>query len=316
MNGGVGDMLYILLFGLLAASFLLGMTWMRIGLFNLSGGAMESNLRKMTGTPLKGMLTGIAMTVVLQSSSAVTVIAVGLVSARILSFPQTVGIILGTNIGTTVTLEFLAFDLSALIIPLLVIGALLLLFRKARVRSWGFILLGIGIIFASMEGFGRLARPLESVGYVQEMLLMMKEQPLAALGLGVVLTALIQSSTVMTGIAMSFIGAGALSLETGIAIMLGANIGTCATALLAGIGAGAEARLVAYSHMWLNVGGALLFYPFMPMLADWSGAMGGDPDSQLAHASVLYNIACSAIVLPFAVQFGSWIVRLHGRKIS
>lgn len=307
-------MLYLLLFIGLAASFLLGMTWLRVGLFNLSGGTMEKFLRKMTNNPVSGFIAGIIMTAVLQSSSAVTVIAVGLVSARILSFPQTIGIILGTNIGTTVTLQFFTFNLSKIIIPFLAIGICMMFFRNASMRSGGFIFIGIGIIFAAMNGFEWLSGPLANVDYIQNIIFLMRDYMVLAFLMGMFLTALIQSSTVMTGIAMSFLAAGIFPLETGIAIMLGANIGTCATGLLAAIGAGHEARLTAFAHMWLNIAGALLFLPFTHLLAELSSLLADTPESRLAQASVIFNIACSCAVLPFSKQFGKLIVYIHGRK--
>ena len=260
------------------------------------------------------MIAGIFMTVILQSSSAVTVITVGLVSARILTFPQTIGIVLGTNIGTTVTLEILSFDLSFVIIPLLSAGTLCLFFRNVKVRSTGFIFMGIGIIFASMNGFGWLSSPLTSIDYVHNLINHMEGSMFSAFIIGTLLTAVIQSGTVVTGIAMSFIGSGIFSLETGILIMMGSNIGTCSTALLAGIGAGNEARLTAYAHLWLNTFGVLVFLPFISNLADWSIALTANPETQLAHASVIFNIICSLAVLPFATQFGQFIVKLHKKK--
>ncbi|GIN89665.1 hypothetical protein J6TS1_21800 [Siminovitchia terrae] len=307
-------MLYILLFFVLAGCFLLGMTWMRIGLFNLSGSSLELWLRNATSTPVKSFIAGIFMTVVLQSSSAVTVIAVGLVSARILTFPQTIGIILGTNIGTTVTLEILSFDLSVIIIPLLSAGTVCLFFRSAKIRSTGFIFTGIGIIFASMNGFDWLSSPLTNIDHVRGLIENMEGNVFFSFMMGVLLTAVIQSGTVVTGIAMSFIGSGVFSLETGILIMMGSNIGTCSTALLASIGAGNEARLTAYAHLWLNIIGVLVFLPFIPNLADWSISLTGNPETQLAHASVIFNIICSLAVLPFARQFGQFIMKLHKKK--
>jgi len=307
-------MLYILLFIILAGCFLLGMTMMRIGLFNLSGGAMEIWLQKMTRTPFLGFLAGIGMTVILQSSSAVTVIAVGLVSARILSFPQTIGIILGTNIGTTITLEFFTFDLSKIIIPLLVIGTVMQFFKNIKIKSSSYILLGIGVIFTSMNGFEWLSGPLANIDYIDNLIYVMKDHSVIAFLIGTLLTAIIQSSTVMTGIAMSFLTVGTFPLETGIAIMIGANIGTCATALLASIGAGREARQTAFAHIWLNLGGALLFFPFITVLANFSRLLAVDPNTQLAHASVIYNVVCSLVVLPFAKEFGNFIVKIHGKN--
>ena len=259
----VEDMLYILLFIILVGCFLLGMTWLRVGLFNLSGSSMENQLRKVTGTPLMGLMAGIVMTAILQSSSAVTIITVGLVSARILTFPQTIGIILGTNIGTTVTLEFFTFDLSLVIIPLLVIGVGLQFFRGVKIKSSGFIFLGIGIIFSAINGFEWLSGPLAKIDSIQNLIYLMREHSALAFLTGTFLTALIQSSTVMTGIAMSFYRAGIFPLETGITIMIGANIGTCGTAFSQVWGPDSEARLTAYAHMWLNIGRSFMFLPFI-----------------------------------------------------
>lgn len=307
-------MLHVAIFIILALLFLLGMTWMRIGLFNLSGSAMEDWLKKVTNSPFKGMLAGIAMTAVLQSSSAVTVIAVGLVSARILTFPQTIGIILGTNIGTTITLEFFTFDLSKIILPLLTIGLIFQFLKNAKVKSAGFILLGIGIIFTSMNGFEWLASSLENVSAIDNLISLMGNSTIFSFLAGTLLTALIQSSTVVTGISMSFLATGTFPLETGLAIMLGANLGTCATALFASIGAGNEARLTAFAHIWLNLAGALLFLPLINILANVSMTLTYSPETQLAHASVIYNVICSILVLPIAQQFGKFVIWMHGKK--
>ncbi|MBO0993988.1 Na/Pi symporter [Bacillus sp. SD088] len=306
-------MLHIFIFVLLASAFLLGMTWMRVGLFNLSGSRMENWLQKFTRSPFMGMLAGIGMTAVLQSSSAVTVIAVGLVSARILTFPQTIGIILGTNIGTTITLEFFTFDLTRMVIPFIIVGICLQFFKNTKFKSSGFIFLGIGIIFASMNGFEQLANSIEDVPFMQKLIYTMKDNIAISFLTGTFLTAFIQSSTVMTGIAMTFLTSGTFTLDTGIAIMIGANIGTCATALLASIGVGNEARLTAYAHTWLNLIGAIIFLPFISILSHTSSMLSDLPATQLAHASVLYNMAVSLLILPFARKFGQYIIWLHGK---
>lgn len=306
-------MLYLGLFIGLVGSFLLGMTWLRIGLFNLSGKAMEVWLKKITSTPIKGMVVGIIMTAILQSSSAVMVITVGLVAAKILSFPQTIGIILGTNIGTTFTLEFLSYDLSQLIIPFLIIGLFFLLFNRTKIKSLGFIFTGFAIIISVMRGFELLAGPLTKLDFIQHLLILINGHMIYGFLFSILLTACIQSSTVMTGIAMSFLSAGIFPLETGIIIMLGANIGTCITGLLASIGAGEEARLTAYTHIWLNLVGAILFIPFIQYLGDISRHLTSNIETQLAHASVIFNVICSLIVLPFATKFGKFIIRIHGK---
>ncbi|MBS4173584.1 Na/Pi symporter [Bacillus sp. FJAT-49736] len=307
-------MLYLILFISLVGVFIWGITWLRIGLFNISGNAMENWLKRVTNTPLKGMLIGIIMTPILQSSGAVMVITVGLVAAKVLAFPQTIGIILGTNIGTTFTLEFLSFNLSVLVIPFLTIGIICMFFKKTKWKSLGFIFIGFALIFAAMRAFEQLAIPFTQLPFTQKLLLLLSDHFLYAFLIGIILTACIQSSTVMTGIAMSFLSAQIFSLETGIAIMLGANIGTCITGLLASIGAGEEARLTAYAHIWLNVGGALLCLPFLSQLAFICRELSYNPETQLAHASVIFNLLSSILVFPIATNFGRFIVKMHGKK--
>ena len=304
-------MLFIGAFVLLVAVFLLGITWMRIGLFNISGKKLENWLKKVTQTPAKGMFAGIIMTSILQSSSAVMIITIGFVSTRLLLFPQTIGIILGTNIGTTLTLGIISFNLTNLIIPFILIGIFCLLFKVTWVKSTGFVLIGFGGIFTAMGGFEKLAIPLTNMPWMQQMLLLLNENIGYAFLVGIIITGIIQSSTVVTGIAMSFLNAGVFPLETGIIIMLGANIGTCVTGLLASIGAGVEARLTAFAHMWLNIGGAVLCLPFITHLAVISSLLTQQPDAQLVYASIIFNCLSSLIVLPFAVQFGRSIVWLH-----
>lgn len=304
-------MLFLGAFIVLVAVFLLGITLMRAGLFILGSKKMEHWLKKTTNTPVKGMFVGIAMTGVLQSSSAVMVIMIGLVSTRLLLFPQTIGIILGSNIGTTLTLQFITFNLTSFIFPFVGIGLICLFFKVPWVKSLGFIFIGLASIFAAMNGFERLAGPLMDIPLMQKLLLMMGEHVLYAFIIGIVITSIIQSSTVVTGIAMSFLSAGIFPLETGILIMLGANIGTCATALMASIGAGQEARLTAFAHLWLNIGGVLLVWPFISYLALLSGLLSDQSDVQLAHASVIFNCVSSLIVLPFAERFGQLIAWVH-----
>jgi len=232
----------------------------------------------------------------------------------VLAFPQTIGIILGTNIGTTFTLEFLSFNLSVLVIPFFILGIICMFFRRKKWKSLSFVFIGFAFIFAAMRAFERLAIPFTQLPATQKLLLLLSDHFLYAFLVGIFLTACIQSSTVMTGIAMSFLSAQIFSLETGIAIMLGANIGTCITGLLASVGAGEEARLTAYAHIWLNVGGALICLPFLSQLSFFCKELSSNPETQLAHASVIFNLLSSILVLPIATKFGQFIVKVHGKK--
>lgn len=307
-------MLYILLFVLCILLFIFGMTIIRFGLFNLSADKLRLWLIKLTSSPLKGMVTGTFITALLQSSTAVMVITIGLISAKIMTFPQSIGIILGTNIGTTFKTELITFNLDSILVPLAIGGALLILFKNKKARSIGMLLFGIASVFTAMKGFEILAHPLTTLPFINKFILSINDSIFYSLLTGTIITAIIQSSTAMTGIAMGFLTAGLLQLNAGIAIMLGANIGTCITAIIASIGGGKESRLAAYAHVWLNVFGVLLFIPLIPILTDHAALLASHKDVQLAHISVIFNVATSLLILPFATKFGEMILFLHGKK--
>ncbi|MEH7334022.1 Na/Pi symporter [Neobacillus drentensis] len=307
-------MLYILLFVLCILLFIFGMTIIRFGLFNLSANKLKTWLIKLTSSPLKGMLTGTFVTALLQSSSAVMVITIGLISAKIMTFPQSIGIILGTNIGTTFKTELITFNLDAILVPLAICGAVLILFKNKKARSIGMLIFGIASVFTAMKGFELLAHPLTSMDIINKFILSINDNIFLSLLTGTIITAIIQSSTAMTGIAMGFLTAGSLQLDAGIAIVLGANIGTCITAVIASIGGGKESRLAAFAHVWLNVIGVLLFIPLIPTLTDHALLLANRKDVQLAHISVIFNVVSSMLILPFATKFGEMILFLHDRK--
>ena len=301
---------FILLIGL----FILGMTLLRSGLATISKESFKTKLRYFTDTPWKGLLAGIFMTCILQSSSAVMVITLGFISTGMLSFTQSIGIILGTNIGTTITTELITFDIQAFLIPLMVLAILCLFIRKKKMQSIGLILLGISFVFTAMGGFEYLARPLGKSAFMSPLLLSLDDSYLLSVLAGIILTGIIQSSTATTGIIMGFLTNGSMHIDTGVAIMLGSNIGTCVDVLLASIGGGREAKLTAYAHIWLNVMGVIAFYPFIGWLAYVGKELAQSPDVQLAHTSVLFNVTCSLLVLPFAKSFGNMIVKIHDKK--
>jgi phosphate:Na+ symporter len=306
--------LVLLVFLLLIGVFILGMTLLRSGLFALSGDSLKVWLTKLTDVPWKGMLAGILITCILQSSSAVMIITIGLISARMLSFPQSIGIILGTNIGTTITTELITFDIQSYMIPVMVLAIVFLFTGKKKLQSMGLILLGISLVFTAMGGFEYLAGPLKEFGFMDQLLFSLNDSYLLSVLAGAVITGIIQSSTATTGIIMGFLTNGAMDIDTGIAIMLGSNIGTCVDALLASLGGGREARLTAYAHIWLNVLGVAAFYPFIGMLSELGTHLAASPDVQLAHVSVLFNVLCSLMVLPFANSFGKMILKIHDKK--
>ena len=304
-------MIFILLFILFIVLFIYGMTMLRTGLFNLSSHSLELWMGKLTNKPWKGFIISIIITALLQSSSAVMVLTIGLISARILTFPQSIGIILGTNIGTTFTTEFITFNINNYLLPLAILGVLFIIINKHKLRSIGCILFGISIVFTTMRGFKYFAGMVEHSPLVNNFFLQLADRPIVALIVGIIVTGLIQSSTATIGIMMGFLQAGLLPLEIAIAIMLGSNIGTCITSYLASIGTEKSAKLCAYAHIWLNIGGVILFFPFIDNLAHVVQGMTTNLDVQLAHASLIFNIISSILVLPFAERFGKLIMKIH-----
>ncbi|TLS39355.1 Na/Pi symporter [Pseudalkalibacillus caeni] len=305
---------YITFFIIFIMIFVFGMTVLRVGLGSFSPIRLKATLSKMTNTTWKGMLAGALLTCIMQSSSAVMVITVGLVSVGILSFKQSIGVILGTNIGTTITAEIITLDPSQFILPLLVAGFILIQFSRQLYFCIGCVLFGLGCLFVAMNGFESLAIPLSKVAPIHTLLENSNKNLLYGVGLGTVFTALIQSSSATTGIAMSFINQSLLSIDSAIAILFGANIGTCITAFIASIGTTKEAKLVAYAHIWLNIFGVIFFFPLISTLGNISSLVTSLPDLQLAHVSVLFNVLSSLLVLPFAGLFAAFVLKLHGKS--
>lgn len=305
----------MILFTLYILIFLCAMTILRNGLFNLTGDQLKQRLQSITNTPVKGFFTGMVFTALLQSSSAVMVMTVGLVSVGGITFQQSIGIILGSNIGTTVTAEFMTFSIDKWIIPGIVTGFLLMLIKHYIIKNVGFSLLGLFLIFFSIKGFTSLSEPLSKYPFFSDILHSVENNLLFAIFIGAAITAIIHSSTATIGIAMSFIAADQLSIISGIAIMLGSNVGTCVTGYIASFGAGKEAKLTAYAHIWLNVFGVILFYPFIEELQLAAAYFTEAKHVQLAHASVIFNVICSLIVLPFVSYFSKFIYTIHGKSI-
>ncbi|PLT30958.1 Na/Pi symporter [Peribacillus deserti] len=304
----------LLLFIIYLAIFMAGMAILRIGLFNISGDKLKRVLKRVTHTPVRGFFVGIFITGILQSSSAVMVMTIGLVSTGSLNFTQTIGIILGTNIGSTFTTEFMTIPLEKWTVHGALLGALLWLIPHILAKSFGTTLIGLSCVIAAINGFKTLAVPVSSFDSVQQLLLSMENNLFIALCTGMVVTAIIHSSSAMTGIAMGFLAAGEMSVPAGIAIMLGSNIGTCITAYMASLGAGKEARFTSYAHIWLNLIGVAIFFPFISPLERLAALFTEQKDIQLAHASVIFNILSSLLALPFTEKFTKFIMLVHNRE--
>ncbi|MFO7247829.1 MAG: Na/Pi symporter [Bacillota bacterium] len=293
------------------ALFLFGLTILRRGLDGFAGPRPARLLATCTRTPLHGFLTGTAVTGILQSSSAVTVALVGLVDARLLTFPATVGVILGTNVGTCLTVELLALNVERFALPLVLIGALLWAAPKRPIlRGIGLTVGGFGCLLIGLVVMQSGARPLEETPWFAELFRRAQHSEAIALLFGLLFTALMQSSTAATAVAMSMAATNAFSVPQAIAFVLGANIGTCTTALLAAIGARPAAQRVAWCHFTFNVLGVVAAYPLLEALTRLVAWLSADPDTQVAHAQTLFNLFCSLVALPLARPYAKWIERL------
>ncbi|GED53815.1 Na/Pi cotransporter family protein [Brevibacillus borstelensis] len=301
----IGAVLAPFTFGL--SFFLLGMYAMRTGFQNLAGKRMADWLARFTRTPVHSFWVGLLSTFVLQSSSAVTVLTIGLTHAGMIGFAQTVGIILGTNVGTTVTTELIALRLESFAVPMLLVGVAMWLLPRRLPRCIGLVVAGFGLIFLGIDTMQVMAGPLQQSDTFRALFLESSHSIWLGLLTGTIFTALIHSSSATTAITMGLMSHHILSMETALAIVLGANIGTCFTAVIASFGTNAASRQVAWCHTLFNGAGALLFLPFLSQLALVSAFLTDSPSMQIAHSQTIFNVICSLAALPFTRQIAAFV---------
>ena len=297
------------------AIFLFGMKVMEIALARWAGPFLTSFLKKATSSPLKGMGFSTIITAILQSSTAVTVLTMGLVNAGLLTYARTLGIILGSNIGTCLTTELIGLQLGQIAAPLLLLSltiwaiAVIINDRNMwKLRRFRHLFEPIQFISLAVAGFALVMfgiRVMQSIGPTLDtygvfgwFIERASHNVLWGIAAGACLTALIHSSAAVIGLAMGLASSGALPLEVGIAIVLGSNIGTCVTAVIAAAGSTTAGKFVAWTHVVLNVGGTVLFMPFIQQLHQASAWLSSDFGSQIAHSQTIFNILCSLIALP------------------
>jgi phosphate:Na+ symporter len=312
------------LFGGLAL-FLGGLELLSEGLKKVAGQALKVALARLTTNRFTGALTGAFVTGVLNSSSVTTVLVVGFVTAGMMTLAQSVGVIMGANIGSTVTAQLLAFNVSAYALLPVAIGFFMYFAgRRERVRQYGTMVLGLGLVFFGMGVMSDGMKPLRSYEPFLELLRTI-ERPLLGVLTGALFTALVQSSAATVGIAIAMAAQGLLSLQGGITLALGANIGTCATALLAALGKPPEAQRAAVVHLSFNVLGVLVWLPLIPLLAGLAEAvsplspglegtarMAAEVPRQIANANTLFNVINTALFIGFT----GWFARLAERLVK
>ncbi|MGO0060512.1 Na/Pi cotransporter family protein [Brevibacillus fluminis] len=287
--------------------FLLGMYAMRIGFQNLAGERMKALMMRFTRTPVHGFFSGLISTFVLQSSGAVTVLTIGLTQAGIIRFAQTIGIILGANIGSTITTQLIALRLEKLAVPMLLIGVIFWLQSRKLYRCIGLIIAGFGLIFLGIDTMQVMARPLEESQTFRSLFLESSHSIWIGLITGTLFSGLIQSGSATIAITMNLLAHGVMNMDTALAVVLGANVGTCFTALIASIGTNRASQQVAWFHTLFNLAGAISFIPLLGSLASITAALTDDPSQQIAHAQSIFNVACSLIALPFVSILAKWM---------
>ncbi|KJS21041.1 MAG: hypothetical protein VR72_12010 [Clostridiaceae bacterium BRH_c20a] len=288
------------------ALFLLGLFILKAGLERIASFNLKRIIQRFTATPSLGCLTGTFLTMILQSSSAVTVISIGLADTGLMSFAQALGIVLGTNIGTTITGQLLAFPLESLGIPLVFLG-LILMISGNTLRAIGLNICGLGFIFWGMDFMGNAFSNIMHNPLIKHLLLLTTRSHLLAVLFGIIFTAIIQSSSAMTGIVLVLAKSGHLDLVTSTAIILGSNVGTCITAVLASIGSTISGKRVAAAHVVLNFLGIVILYPFLEKFTALMALSSSDLPRQIAHTHTFFNIISSLAVLLFAGVFTKFI---------
>ena len=304
------EVLFMFLGGL--GIFLYGIKQMGDGLQAAAGDRLREILNRMTSNPIKGVIAGIAVTALIQSSSGTTAITIGLVSAGFLSLRQAIGIILGANIGTTVTAFIIGLDIGAYSLPILALGSFMLFFFKnQQVVNIGRILFGFGALFYGLELMGDGVKPLADLEYFQNLMLAMSDNSFLGLGVGVLLTVIVQSSSATIAILQNFYANDLIDLQAALPILLGDNIGTTITAVLAALVGSLAAKRAAMVHVTFNVIGAIIFMTLMPlfiMYVDYlQEALNLNKAMTIAFAHGSYNVINTLIHLPF-VGVLAWIV--------
>ena len=295
------------------ALFLYGMQMMSSGLEAAAGNRMKGILERLTSNRILGVAVGAVITAVIQSSSATTVMVVGFVNSGMMSLKQAVWVIMGANIGTTITGQLIALDVGAIAPLFAFVGVAMIVFlKKPQLHHYGSILAGLGVLFIGMEMMGTSMEPLREMPAFVNMVSTFSN-PLVGIAVGAIFTAIIQSSSASVGILQALAVSGVVGLDTSVYVLFGQNIGTCITAVLAAIGTSRNAKRTTVVHLSFNIIGTVLFtilcqvtplVPFMQSLTD-------NPAAQIANMHTLFNVVTTLLLLPC----GGLLVKLAMRVL-
>jgi phosphate:Na+ symporter len=292
------------------ALLVIGMDRMTEALKVIAGDRMRAILSRLTGNRFTGVVTGAAVTAVVQSSSVTTVLVVGFVTSGLMTLTQSIGVIMGANIGTTITAQIIAFDVTKYALAPVALGAAMLFGSKNEARqSQGAAMLGLGMIFFGMGVMGDAMEPLRDLASFRDLMAQLAN-PVLGVVVGAIFTAVVQSSAATAGVVLALAFQGLITLPAGIAIVLGANIGTSVTAQLAAIGKTREAHRAALVHTLFNVAGVLVWIAFIPQLGSLVHNLGGGLGRQIANAHTIFNVANTLLFVWFTPQIAAMVTRL------
>lgn len=295
--------------------FLFGLKYMGDGLQRSAGDNLRDILNKFTSTPFRAVLAGIVVTVLIQSSSGTTVLTVGLVSAGFMKLKQAIGIVMGANIGTTVTAFIIGFDIGAYALPIIAVGALLLFFfKRPFINSLGQVIFGFGALFYGLELMGDGLRPLEDLEVFTNAMVTLSHNPVLGVISGTLFTFMMQSSSATIGILQELYSQGSMSLDAALPILFGSNIGTTITAILAAIGASVAAKRTSASHVIFNLSGTaiilLLLSPFTSLVSFLSTQFSLNAAMQIAFAHGMFNVFNVLVQMWFISQIAALVTKL------
>jgi phosphate:Na+ symporter len=288
--------------------FLYGIHMLTNSLKQLSSETIRNILHKATSFPLLGTLTGLAVTALIQSSSATTVLTVGFVNAGLMSLKQAVSVVFGANIGTTVTGQLMAFKVSQYALPFLFVGILIYIFsKKDSLKSLGALIMGFSMIFFGMELMSQGVTPLKQSQMVMTAFHNFASNPFLGVLAGMVITMILQSSSATVGLVLTLVGAGLINLDGAIPIILGDNIGTCITAALASIGTNLAAKRTAVAHFGFNIIGTIIVVALLPLYKMLILMTSTDPVRQAANAHTIFNVLNTILFLPLTGLYTKFI---------
>lgn len=283
--------------------FLFGIDYMGNGLKSFAGDGLKDIIDRYTKTPLHGIVVGTVITCLIQSSSGTTALTIGLIRSGLMTFPQAIGVIMGANIGTTITAFIVGLKISEYAVYFIILGAVLIMFSsRKRMKYFGQILFGFGCLFYGLELMGDNLKLISKVPEFTQATELLSANPLLALFGGTVMTMAIQSSSAVIAIVQQMYGVGAITMSISLPFLFGSNIGTTITAVLAAFGGSTSSRRAATYHVIFNVFGTVLFMlilkPFTGLVVNLSQSLNTTPEMSLAMAHGIFNISTTVLMYP------------------